>query len=336
EVEVFAQVARDTIVEEPFTAAANTFRVLRGASYHPAGLVYFQDDVSADCPATGGLLMIDSEIIAYQSRADAEFTVAQNGRGLLNTEARDHDRGARVHFLTHRPMALLMKGIGPRDSALPVKALSALPKRGGTVLLGRELLHYTWVRIQGDEATLEMPRWFPPGEDPTSSASRGIFRGRFGSTPQSASNNEAIIAFPFRYWDRYAENSDDPELAYFQLTTTEAPVFYRTLRWREETVDARVGVVCLVRTDSRAPWDAVPGTTDGLWQFQGGSASAAPHRIGTQASRLEVRFANVYKPGVLDLTTFRAHGWKTSVRIEDVRVDYEGEGRVIRELVTAR
>ncbi|HEX5054060.1 MAG TPA: hypothetical protein VFZ65_19935 [Planctomycetota bacterium] len=336
EIEVFAQAARDGIVDEAFTAAANTFVVSRSLTYNAAGTYGSQTDVSGDFPATGGLVMIDSEIIAYQSRADGQFTVAQNGRGLLNTEPRDHDRGARVHFLTHRPMAILTKGIGPRDSSLPVAALGAMPQHGGTVLLGRELLHYAWVRIQGDAAVLEMPRWFPPGEDPTSSAARGLFRGRYGSAPQGASNAEAIISFPFRYWDRYAEYSDDPELAYFQLTTTEAPVFYRTLRWREETVDARVSVDCLVRTDSKAPWQAAPATTPGLWQFQGGSASAEPHRIGTQASRLEVRFAAVYHPGVLDLTTFRAHGWKTSVRVEDVRVDYEGEGCIYRELVTAR
>jgi hypothetical protein len=49
-----------------------------------------------------------------------------------------------------------------------------------------------------------------------------------------------------------------------------------------------------------------------------------------------MRFATVYKPGVLDLVAFRAHGWKTTARVEDVRLEYEGQGRVFDERVTAR
>jgi hypothetical protein len=280
-------------------------------------------------------VLIDNEILAYQQLADGQFIVATNGRGLLNTEPKDHDHGARVHFLTHRPAAILAGAVSNSDNTLPLQALGAMPPGCGTALLGRELLHYTWVRTEGDKVTLEMPRWIPPGESDTSSGAHGLFRGRFGTTVQSGSSGEPVIMFPFRYWDRYYERTDDPELAYFQLTATETPVFYRTLRWREETQDPRVSVVCLCRTDSLVPWDGVPGA-GGLWQFTGSTANSPPHRIAAQASRLEMRFATVYKPGVLDLVAFRAHGWKTTARVEDVRLEYEGQGRVFDERVTAR
>jgi hypothetical protein len=335
EVEVTNHIGWDLLVDEPFTASAKTFRINRAHTYNSAGVMWSASDLTQTFPRSGGLLLIDNEILAYQSHTDGQFIVATNGRGLLNTEPKDHDHGARVHFLTHRPAAILAGAVGNRDNTLPVQALGAMSMTGGTALFGRELLHYTWVRTEGDKVTLEMPRWVPPGETNTSSGARGLLRGRFGTAVQSGSTGEPVITFPFRYWDRYFERSDDPELAYFQLTVTETPVFYRTLRWREETQDARVGVVCLVRTDSKAPWDDLPAG-GGLWQFKGSSASSPPHRIAAQASRLEIRFATEYRPGVLDLVAFRQHGWKTTVRVEDVRLEYEGQGRVFDEQVTAR
>ena len=46
--------------------------------------------------------------------------------------------------------------------------------------------------------------------------------------------------------------------------------------------------------------------------------------------------ANTLQPGCLDLQAFTQHGWKTSARVEDVRVQYEGQSRILDEQVTAR
>lgn len=335
EVDVVQHDSFDLVVDEAFNAGAKVFRVNPGMTYTSVGPVFFQNDLSANFPAGGGLLWLDGEVIAYQSRKDGEFTIATNGRGLLGTEARDHDRGACVHFMTHRPAAILNGGVGTRDSVLPVQSLASMP-RSGTVLLGRELLHYGWMRQVGDAGTLEMPQWYPPGEDGTSASARGLFRGRFGTAAAGASSGEAVISWPFRYWDRYAEFSDDPELAYFQLTSTEAPSFYRSLTWKQETQDALVDIVCLVRTDSKAPWTADPATTAGLWQFKRGAGNDEPSVIGAMASRLEVRFAVVYKPGVVDVITGKAHAWKTTARVEKVRVQYDGQTRIFDQRVTAK
>jgi hypothetical protein len=335
EVEITAQLAPDLVLEEDCTDTARSFRVNRSLALNAAGGVWLQNDVSASLPRQGGLVQLDTEVLAYQTHADGVFTVASSGRGLLNTTARAHARGARVRFLTHRPMAILGSGIGPRDAELPLVDRGPLPTEG-TLLLGRELLHYAWMRARGGQVLVEMPRWYPSGADRVSSQSRGLFRGRYGTAPQSGAAGEAVIGFPFRHWDRYAERSDDPELGYFQLTTNEAPVLFRTLRWRQETVDARVGVVCLVRGDGWSGFDAEPGVAPGLWLLSGAGENGASHRIDFSGSRLEIRFAVQYRPGVLDLNTFQAHGWKTTARVEDVRLEYDGQGRILGEQVTAR
>lgn len=335
EVDVVAQVVDDLLLDDAIDATAASFRVQRNLTPTPAGPLWSQSDRSAAFPAGGGLLLIDGEIVAYRAHADGVFAVATNGRGLLHTEARGHDRGARVRFLTHRPAAILQSGVGARDAELPLQARGPLPA-SGTVLLGRELLHYAWVRLRGDEAALSMPRWFPPGEDPTSSSARGLFRGRYGTAAQAGATGEPLIGFPFRYWDRHVERSDDPELAYFQLTTNEAPVLFRSVRWRAETADPRVEVLCLARTDGQSPWDAEPGVAPGLWLLRGGTERTAGHRLGRHGTRLELRFATAYRPGCVDLASFTAHGWKTTARVEDVRLEFEGQGRIHEERVTAR
>jgi hypothetical protein len=334
ELDVVQHHATNLILDEAIAAAGNTLRVSRG-SYTPAGLLDLGNDFSTQFPEAGGLLWVDGEVIAYQRRSNLVFTVANNGRGLLGTQPRGHDRGARLHFMTHRPAAILSSGVGARDHVLSVQALGALP-RSGTVRLGQELLHYTWTRQVGNAGTLEMPRWHPPGSDASNPQARGLFRGRYGTPNQSASNGEAVVAWPFRYWDRFALQSDDPELAYFQVTSTEAPAYFRSVQWREQKQDPRLQIVCQVRADGLADWASDPQQTSNLWQFEAKDGDQRPMPLAVQATRLEVRFGMLYRPGSVDLVLGTAHAWKTTARIDRVRVDYEGQSRILDEQVTAR
>lgn len=335
EVEVTRHVAADLILDTAFDANARQFSVDRSYVAHAGGGNYYQNDRSVEYPEAGGLVDIDGEVIAYQARANGVFTIASNGRGLLNTQPRGHDRGARVRFLTHRPAAILNRALSPRDAEIGLQGRGALPARG-TLLVGRtELLHYAWARQNGNQLQLEMPRWHPP-DDSGSGQSRGLFRGRYGTAAQGASTGEAVIGFPFRYWDRWVEQSDDPELGYWQLTVDEAPLFFRHLRWRVQRADARVQPVVLVRYDALVPWSAEPDTGPGLRRARPGGTDAGLFPLGRQASRLEVRFAASYLAGSVDLTTMRAHAWKQSLRLEEVSVDYEGGTTVLTEQETAR
>jgi hypothetical protein len=284
-------------------------------------------------PRQGGLLAIDGEILAYEQYdpQSGEVRIAPGGRGLLGTRVRAHDEGSLVQFLEHVPAAILSGSVSDRDETIPVQSLGGLPRGGGTVLLGAELLHYTWTRA---DAELGMPRWNDP-DDPRRAA-RGLFRGRFGTTPASASGGTAAIWFPFRYWDRDRARADDPESAFCQVSLADGPVWFDAFGWREDNQETLVDVQCLLRIDERAAFDADPEQTDGLWRLEDGEVAGAPHRLGRHGERFEARFVHVYRPGAFDPLTFRANAWKRAPTVDWFLLTYEGETRVLAERVTAR
>ena len=97
-----------------------------------------------------------------------------------------------MHFLRHLPAAILAGGVTENSYALVVNNLGNLPRVGGTLLLGRELLHYTWTL--GNQM-LEMPIWREPAEDNQQErAEQGLFRGRYGTIPQGVAQTEGPIS----------------------------------------------------------------------------------------------------------------------------------------------
>ncbi|MGE3171081.1 MAG: hypothetical protein AB7O97_00555 [Planctomycetota bacterium] len=337
EIDVVDHIAGEVVVDEQFPDSAQQFLVRISGRMQPQGLVFFGLDETQDFPPGGGLLQIDDEVLAYESHQNGTFTIARNGRGLLGTDPQGHDRGARVHFLTHRPAAILGSAVGARDDTMTVQALGALPATFGTLLLNRtELLHYTWSRTSGDVTSLEMPRQYPPGEVGDGASARGLFRGRYGTAPASAGAGEPVILMPFRYWDRHVPQNDDPEQSYFQLSVREAPVYFRSLTWEEETADQNVDVLCYVRADARTPWSDDPAKSPFLRLLRRSAGETGAKVLDLQATQLEVRFVTEYRPGCLDLVTWQSHAWKTAPRVRNVELDYEGDARILREQVTLR
>jgi hypothetical protein len=70
EVDVVQHENFDLVVDEAFNASAKVFRVNPGMTYTSVGPVFYQNDLSANFPEGGGLLWIDGELLAYQSRKD--------------------------------------------------------------------------------------------------------------------------------------------------------------------------------------------------------------------------------------------------------------------------
>ena len=318
------------VLDAAFDATAQEFKVRLDGAIKSTGW-HGQQGVGGQFPQNGGLLRIDGEILAYETQADGLFKIARNGRGLLDSDPKAHDEGALVYFLDQVPCGILAESVQATSPELLVTSLNELPRFGGTVLLGTELLHYTWT--SGDQM-LEMPKWTDPAQPDT--AGKGLLRGRYGTVPVGASGGEPVIWFPFRYWDRQQERADDPELAHFQLTLGEAPVYFTGLLWEAEEVDPRVQLHCLVRIDGRGSFAADPKQTPGLFRFEKGKIDGKANPIGFQGSRLEARFVTRYQPGVFDGATFKENAWKMAPRCKAVGFTYEGESRILEERVTAR
>ncbi|MBK8978077.1 MAG: hypothetical protein IPM29_19405 [Planctomycetes bacterium] len=284
-------------------------------------------------PQNGGLLQIDRELLVYQSfdPGSGRVQIAPGGRGVLGTQPSGHDEGALAHFLEHVPAAVLASGCGLSDHEFETNGLGGLPRHGGTVLMGQELLHYTWTR--GD-TTLAMPLW--QSRSAEGRARVGLFRGRYGTQPSAGSSGTPVIWFPFRYWDRYRPEADDPESAYLQVTLDHGPAFFGGVAWEADLPDATVDLYCYARLDERGSFDNDPAQTPGLWLLREGQPGGQPNAIRSHGRHLELRFVNVYEPGAFDPTLFLAQGYKRTPRLRWFFVDYEGEPRILDERVTAR
>jgi len=314
---------------------AKTFTVHQHMQVFPWGTITVAQDLTQLTPNYGGLVMIDDEILAYNSHAGGVFQVAENGRGLLDTEARAHGRGSRVHFLRHLPAAILAGGVSENSHQLVVNNLGNLPRVGGTLLMGQELLHYSWT--VGNQM-VEMPIWREPVDDQQGErVDKGLFRGRYGTVPQGAAGGEVVIWFPHRYWDRFHERADDPEMAYAQVTLNQNDVFYQSIRWKEENPDEQfLDLRCYVRVDGLAPFDADPAKDRMLFLFKEGEVQDKANAVGRQGSVLEARFVTEYRPGAFDPENFLVHAWKLTPTLRDCFIKYQGETRILKETVVQR
>lgn len=325
--------AEPVMVSQDVTADAQQIPTRHHTRLFSYGPVNSATDYTQTYPNEGGLLLIDGELIAYKSFADGVFQVAEQGRGLLGTKPRAHGDGARVHFVPQVPCAILNGQVSAVASKLPVQHLGSLPRYGGTVLMGQELLHYTWT--SPSPASLGMPDWYDP-ED-AQSPGIGLFRNRYGTKAQGASSGSPVIWFPTRFWDRYHARSDDPELAYYQMTRRETPVFYRTVQWREDNPDQSVlKLHATANIDAAGSFADDPTKVAGMFTFEKGSVDGKPNRIHWQGSVFELRFATEYRTGAFDPVSFLANGWKQAITLHDIMLTYEGETRILSEQVTVR
>jgi hypothetical protein len=317
------------IVAQAFSAAdnqiltfGNTIR-LAGRLHPRAGLSFLQD-----CPEDAGLLRIGNEILAYDNRDTSSntFTVAAAGRGLLGTEPTPHAAGEPITFLEHIVVSALSGDVGAGNPLLPIKDTTAFPQEG-TVLIGDELIHYTALRESG----LWMPaRSTEPGA--MDGRGDGIFRGRYGTQPSGHAAGEVVIVFPFRYWDRWAEDADAPELHYFGFSIDQPAAFWRSVFWTAEDASgaARVGV--LQRTDQDVAWDADPDSTPGLELYWSGTREGDALPVGEQSDRIEWRVLVEYRPNSFDARTGLQHGWKETPRLRQLGAFFLAPSMTLRSI----
>jgi hypothetical protein len=276
-------------------------------------------DFLDDLPSGGGLLRIGEEILAYESRDPDGGTiqVAPGGRGLLGTLPRPHEPSASVTWLERFDVAMLAADIGADDATLPLEDAEGFPP-SGTVLIGDELIHYTRLR----ENAIEMPRFSrDPGERDEEGG--GIFRGRFGTQAAAHSAGDAVVLFPFRYWDRWADRADAPELAYFRFALRQPAAFWRSVFWDEEQPSSGgCAIEVLQRTDPSVPWDADPEGNAQLKLLVRGMHEDAANPIGVQRDFAEWRAFVRYAPLAFDAQNGLSHAWKQTPRLKLFGVEY--------------
>lgn len=278
----------------------------------------------ADMPADAGLLRIGDEILAYKTltAGTGDIEVANSGRGLLGSRAQAHEIGEPVMFLENHVVSVLSGALSAGDAKITLASTEDFPTQG-TVLIGGELISYTRQR----ESALEMPRASSaPGK--MDQKGDGLFRGRFGTLPAAHQAGEAVILFPTRYPDLWADRADAPELSYFGLSLDQPSAWFSACYFSKvDTQSARIGV--LQRTRSDAPWDADPETDSRLAVFWQGEKEGGQLKIGKQADRLEWRIFVDYMPGAFDLKTGLPHGWKESPRLKLFSVFYRAPSLVL-------
>ena len=283
----------------------------------------------ADIDQDAGLLRIGEEILGYEALdiQEGTITISEYGRGLLGTEPGNYERGTPVSFLDGHCVSVLAGSIDATDSVLPLASTAQFP-REGLVLVGRELIHYTRVR----QSALEMPR----GSSEPGAMDRdgpGLFRGRYGTEPQAHQAGELVILFPMRYWDRWEERADAPELSYFGLELSQPAAFWRTFFWQDEDPGLEgVQLGILMRSDPEVPWDSDPELTEGLELFYTSMLDGGPLPIGVQSDRLQWRAFVEYGRGAFDVELGLAHGWRTTPRLTGLLVNYLGPSMTLRSV----
>jgi hypothetical protein len=161
----------------------------------------------------------------------------------------------------------------------------------------------------------------------------GIFRGRYGTQATGHTAGSAVILFPFRYWDRWAERADAPEMAYFEFSIGQPDAYWKRVFWDVENpavFGPRLGV--LQKTDPDVPWDADPDEDFGLVELFEGKLDQAGNTIGAQSDRAAWRAFIEYESGAFDPVDGLSHGWKTTPRLRLFGVEYMGPNKTLRRV----
>jgi hypothetical protein len=161
----------------------------------------------------------------------------------------------------------------------------------------------------------------------------GIFRGRFGTQSIDHGAGTPVILFPFRYWDRWADRADGPELSYFQFSLDQPNAFWKSMFWTsEETGSGGSRISVLQRSDPSVPWDADPVLFPELELLERGMPEDGPNPIGLQRDRMQWRVFVRYAQGAFDELLGSSHAWKQVPRLRLLGVEYMGPSVILRRV----
>jgi hypothetical protein len=165
----------------------------------------------------------------------------------------------------------------------------------------------------------------------------GLLRGRFGTAPAAHPAGTPVLAHPFRYWDRWADRADAPELAYFGFLLEQPNAFWRTSFFQAEAPPSGLARIEVLQRVTRhpgeeVPWDAEPGQAIALTLLEPKASGREGFPLGTQADRLEWRAFVRFLPGAFDALASSSHGWKQTPRLRWIGAEYLGPDLVLRRV----
>jgi hypothetical protein len=273
-----------------------------------------------------GLVQIDDEIIAFRriGRAKGAPALLDCERGVFNTTPQKHGYGANVVFLDFMPVTMLNEALSPTASLINVASEQNFPTRGGLVLVDRELIHFTEIRGRAFA--------MPPVLDEQGEEVGGLLRGRFGTTAARHDTESIVIEMPFRYWDRWGESQDSPEISFYQFALNRPGAYFERFGYEERRQSPNVQIVTLVRTEQDVPWCTDPArASPKLMRFENGvQQDKNLHFVGRHGTALEARFYVRYLGNSFDPITLSVHDWKTTPELRWAEVHYFDESQVLR------
>lgn len=307
------------VLERPFLDGELVMEIFENTLRTPVGNVIVEGDLLSSLPEGGGLLRVGKELVVfegYEIESDL-IQVPEAGRGVLGTQVDGHAIGEGVSLVEGIRATTLTQGVGAGDAILPVNSTLGFPARG-TVLVGQELIHYDW--IYGD--VLAMPeRSRVAGANDGEGA--GLWRGRFGTDTLAHPAGTPVILFPTRYWDRWADRAEAPEMHFLQLGLDAPSAYWRRLFFEvEESALAGPRLGVLQRTDPDLPWDATPDERPELKVIWDADTSSDGVAIERQSDAIDWRVFVRYEPGSFDALTGTRSGWKAAPRLKLLGAEY--------------
>ncbi len=274
-----------------------------------------------------GLVQIDDEVIAFRRTGRTSKgapAILDCERGVMGTTPQRHGYGANVIFLDFIPTTMLSEALNATQSILNVASEASFANTGGLLLIDKELVHYD--EIRGRSFAM------PPILDDKGEEVGGLFRGRFGTVPTRHDNEAIVIEMPFRYWDRWAESPDNPEISFYECAINRPGAWFDRFGYDEFRPNSNVQIVTLVRTEPDVPWCTDPSrASPKLWRFENGlEQDKSLHVLGRHGSALEVRFYVRYLANSFDPVTLTAHDWKSTPELRWAEFQYLDETQVIQ------
>lgn len=261
----------------------------------------------------GGAVLAGTEIIGYAELDQQNNMIKRTRRGFLNSTREVHDSGDLIFNLAFLPLSSLRSQLDPVSGQIELNQSVEVQEQFGYVLVDNEVIFFT----SNGGHTLSMPNRLR--------SSDGLWRGMFGTAPNSHDPWAMVYAIPYRYFDTYKPMEFDNRMSYYQASYAIPDAHWHQFNWTEEN-PTDVVTHAMVRVDGKVEWWDKPDART-LFDFTNpnGKNKVDFHATKDEEGRLEIRFYFEYKPGAF----WPNHSWKGSPKIHNLTMTYERPWKIL-------